>query len=245
MFELVKQDSRLNAVMYATSLLASLAAHAAVLLVLVVMPLVFFNVLHADELLTFLYEPPQPPAPPPIPTVPRTVAANPGRVVSIASIDTAPSKIPLGVIPETEVPDLTAIEHVVPAIGVTAQGAGDRSAISDLLASTKPPELPRLEPPVKRTPVHVGGRVQESKLIYKVNPIYPELARRIHLSGTVVLEAVIDEEGNVSEVKILSGHPFLTEAAVQAVKQWKYSPTVLNGEPVPVMATVTVIFQIR
>ncbi len=245
MFESVKQGSRLNAVMCFTSLLASLAAHAAILFVLVVMPLVFFNVLHADELLTFLYEPPPPPTPPPIPTAPKAVAANPGRVVSVAAIDTAPDHIPVGLPPVDDSPVEIGMDRVIQGIGSPGLRTGDAHALVDLLPSTEPSVLPPPIPPIRRKPIIPGGNVQEAKLIFRVDPVYPELARRAHVSGSVILEAVIDEEGSVTEVRILSGHPLLNDAAIQAVKQWKYSPTVLNGEPVPVLATVTVIFQIR
>jgi protein TonB len=77
-----------------------------------------------------------------------------------------------------------------------------------------------------------------------VNPVYPVIAVKARIMGTVILEAVLDEEGGISTVKVLSGHPFLADAAVQAVKQWKYSPTILNGEPVPVIATITVVFRL-
>ena len=88
----------------------------------------------------------------------------------------------------------------------------------------------------------IGGKVQEAKLIRKVEPIYPEIARRARISGLVVLEVTIDEEGNVTGWKIQRGHPVLVEAAVQAVKQWKYSPTLLNGEPLQVVSTVNIDF---
>jgi len=91
----------------------------------------------------------------------------------------------------------------------------------------------------------VPSDLQAAKLIYKVVPVYPPLARVAHVSGTVMLMAIIDEEGNVADIKILSGHALLKDAAVQAVKQWKYSPTVLNGEPMPVQANVNVIFALQ
>jgi protein TonB len=87
--------------------------------------------------------------------------------------------------------------------------------------------------------------VQESLLIRRVEPKYPELARRARISGVVILKVTVDEEGDVSEVRVLRGLPLLQEAAVEAVRQWKYSPTYLNGEPVPVSAAVTVIFNLR
>jgi TonB family protein len=95
---------------------------------------------------------------------------------------------------------------------------------------------------VKREPIRVGGNVQESKLIRRVEPVYPELAKQARVQGRVVLVVTVDEEGNVSEIKVTRGHPLLYEEAVAAVRQWKYSPTLLNGEPVPVIATVTVTF---
>jgi TonB family protein len=95
---------------------------------------------------------------------------------------------------------------------------------------------------VKREPIKVGGNVQESKLIRRVKPVYPELAKQARVQGRVVLIVTVDEEGNVSAIKVTRGHPLLYEAAVVAVKQWKYSPTLLNGEPVPVMAIVTETF---
>jgi TonB family protein len=99
-------------------------------------------------------------------------------------------------------------------------------------------------PIVKREPIKVGGNIQESKLIRRVEPIYPELAKRARIQGRVVLVVTVDEQGNVTEVRVNSGHPLLNEAVVTAVRQWKYSPTLLNGEPVPVIATVTVRFDL-
>ena len=82
----------------------------------------------------------------------------------------------------------------------------------------------------------------KSQLIRKVEPEYPELARRARVQGVVILVVTVDEEGNVADIKVSRGHPMLNEAAERAVRQWKYSPTLLNGEPIPVIATVTVNF---
>ena len=102
--------------------------------------------------------------------------------------------------------------------------------------------IPTPPKPVKRDPIKVIGNVQESKLIRRVEPVYPELAKRARVEGRVLLAATVDEEGNVSEIRVIAGHPLLVEAALSAVRQWKYSPTLLNGEPVPVITTVTVRF---
>ena len=86
--------------------------------------------------------------------------------------------------------------------------------------------------------------MQESKILRRVDPVYPELAKRARVDQIVMLEVSVDEEGNVANVRVIRGHPLLDQAAIDAVKQWKYSPTLLNGEPVPVIATVTVIFKL-
>jgi protein TonB len=113
--------------------------------------------------------------------------------------------------------------------------------MSKASSSAAPPPPP---PKPKREAIRVGGQVQESKIIKKVQPIYPALARTARASGVVVLVATVDEEGNVTDVQATSGPQLLKQAAIDAVKQWKYSPTILNGEPVSVIATVTVIFNL-
>jgi periplasmic protein TonB len=78
--------------------------------------------------------------------------------------------------------------------------------------------------------------------IVKVQPVYPPLAKQARIQGVVILEAIIGRDGAVTEVKVISGHPLLQQAAIDAVSQWKYKPTLLNGEPVEVVTTVTVNF---
>jgi TonB family protein len=99
-------------------------------------------------------------------------------------------------------------------------------------------------PPVRSEPIKLGNNVMESRLIRRVAPIYPELAKRARVSGRVVLQIAVNETGDVTDTNVMSGHPLLNDAAVTAVKQWKYSPTLLNGRPVPVIATVTVVFML-
>jgi TonB family protein len=110
---------------------------------------------------------------------------------------------------------------------------------SPLMGEPEDPDLPK---PMPRQPIKVGGSVQKSKLIRKVEPVYPELAKRARVQGRVVLVVTVDEEGNVSAIEVANGHPLLDEAAKATVSQWKYSPTLLNGEPVPVSYTVTLIY---
>jgi len=98
------------------------------------------------------------------------------------------------------------------------------------------------EAPVAR--IQRGGVVQHANLLHQVKPTYPPLARSVRVQGAVVLEALIDREGRVENLKVLSGHPLLIPAAFEAVQQWKYRPTLLNGQPVEVLTQVTVNFSL-
>jgi len=102
-----------------------------------------------------------------------------------------------------------------------------------------PPPPPK---PVHQGPYRVGGRVQAPRLIEKVEPIYPPLAKQARIQGDVVIESVIDTRGRVTEMKVVSGSPLLVEAAEQALQQWRYEPTLLNGQPVAVDMLVTLHF---
>ncbi len=94
-------------------------------------------------------------------------------------------------------------------------------------------------------PIPVGGKLQNSKLIHKVQPQYPETARLAGVEGIVLLQVLVSQDGVVSDIEILRGHPLLNEAAISAVRQWRYSPTLLNGSSIPTIATVTVNFVLQ
>jgi protein TonB len=106
--------------------------------------------------------------------------------------------------------------------------------------------MPSGGPPViDQGPMRVGGDIQEPERIVNVNPEYPELARRARMEGFVILQATIDKQGNVIDVVTLRGLGLgLEQAAIDAVKQWKYTPTYYNGRPVEVILTVNVVFQL-
>jgi TonB family protein len=116
--------------------------------------------------------------------------------------------------------------------------------LSDTPSDFQPPSVPS-GTVWRRDAIKVGANVQESKLIRRVEPIYPELALRARVQGRVLMTVAVNEEGFVTDVNIVAGHPLLSEAAIDAVRQWQYSPTLLNGDPVPVITTVTVIFSLR
>ena len=81
--------------------------------------------------------------------------------------------------------------------------------------------------------------------IHRVEPIYPSIARQARVAGVVELQGVIGTDGRIHELKVLSGHPLLVKAAVDAVSQWIYAPTILNGQPVEVAAPITVNFKLN
>jgi protein TonB len=116
---------------------------------------------------------------------------------------------------------------------------GILSGRSTTVALPPPPK-----PAMHRGPVRVGGRVQAPQLIYRVQPVYPQLAMQAKISGDVVIDSVIDTYGNVTQMKVISGPPLLYQSAMNALSQWKYRPTLLNGIPVSVEMYVTVHFQL-
>jgi protein TonB len=102
-------------------------------------------------------------------------------------------------------------------------------------------------PPPKPTQTRIkqGGAVTAASLINRVQPVYPPLARQTRVSGTVRLHAIISKDGSVQQLEVLQGHPLLVQAALDAVRQWRYRPTLLNGEPVEVDTTIDVIFSLN
>ncbi|MBZ5626034.1 MAG: energy transducer TonB, partial [Acidobacteriia bacterium] len=98
-------------------------------------------------------------------------------------------------------------------------------------------------PEIKR--VTVGGLVKMAQVLHRVEPQYPPLARQARVSGVVELVGVISIDGHLKELRLVSGHPLLARAAMEAVSQWIYSPTTLNGEPVEVIAPITVTFRLN
>src|SRR5579864_2132253 len=117
----------------------------------------------------------------------------------------------------------------IPASGVLALGQGQATSTAQQAATATPPERIRL-----------GGNIAVANLIHKVDPVYPPIAKTARVQGTVVLHAIIGKDGVVKEVELVSGPPLLTRAAMDAVRQWSYKPTLLNGKPVEVDTTVTV-----
>ena len=107
-------------------------------------------------------------------------------------------------------------------------------------AAPPPPPPPKPKPPA--APIRVGGNVAAASLLNQVKPVYPPLAKAARVQGTVKFEAEISKEGAIQNLKLVSGPPLLVQAAMAAVQQWRYRPTMLNGEPVVVLTTIDVNF---
>jgi protein TonB len=121
---------------------------------------------------------------------------------------------------------------------VFGAGGDDIGAIPD---PPPPPPARRVE----STPLRVGGIIRQPQKIHHVAPLYPEIARSARVSGVVILEAMLAEDGTVRDVRVLRSIPLLDAAAVTAVREWRFTPTLLNGTPVPVVMTVTVAFNLN
>jgi protein TonB len=175
------------------------------------------------------------------------------RKVQVVKMDPSRFQVPIEIPKEIPAPieDIPTISSLgvlggvtggVPGGVVGGVPGGMLGGVLGRVPSVAPPPPP---PRGKKKPIRVGGNVQASKLIHRVEPRYPELAKKARVSALVLLQVTVGEDGNVADIKLLRGHPLLNKAALDAVRQWKYSPTLLNGEPVPVIATVTVNFVLR
>jgi protein TonB len=224
----------------------SLVVHAIVLAVIVLIPLIYYQALPEHELLTFLAAPPPPPPPPaaprPVEKV-QVVRLDPNKFMAPTEV---PKKIPAPVddIPVMSTFDMSGagVPGGVPGGVIGGVPGGISGGILGGVPGAPPPPPP---PPKPKAAIRVGGNVQNSKLIQKIDPIYPELAKRARVAGFVLLQVTVDEQGTVSGIKLIRGHPLLNQSALDAVGKWRYSPTLLNGEPVGVIATVTVNFVLR
>jgi len=100
-------------------------------------------------------------------------------------------------------------------------------------------------PPPPAAPVRVGGNIKEPKTLFKPDPTYPPIAKQAKVEGQVILEATIARDGSVKDVRVLRGNALFNDAAMEAVKKWKYTPTMLNDQPVEVLMTVVVNFVLK
>jgi len=229
---------------------ASVFVHVAILATLLILPLYFTSGLDIHKFnLTFLSPPTLPPGPPPAPLVAAVPHATrvpihpyiPGKL-------TAPSFIPRQVtvltgeagMPET---DMGGVPGGVPGGQIGGTEGGVLGSILKGIPAPPPVPPPAVVAERPKVPVMVGGDVKPPKLLFAPEPEYPILAKQSHISGVVVIEAIIDEHGNVIGMHALSGQPLLIPSALEAVAKRKYEPTILDGTPTPIDLRVEVSFK--
>jgi periplasmic protein TonB len=234
--DLVDSDVAIHKGRKGYTLPVSLAVHAIVLVGVVVVPLLSSGELPepTTAVKAFFVEPSAPPPPPPPPPPPAPRAPDRPRPVNTPAPTTPTFTAPVDVpeeIKQDEGIDL-GVEGGVPG-GVEGGVAG--GVVGGVVGG-----LPDAPPPPEA--VRVGGNIKEPKKLKETKPVYPAIARSARVQGIVILECTISPQGRVTDVKVLRGIPLLDQAAIEAVKQWVYTPTLLNGVPVPVIMTVTVNF---
>jgi periplasmic protein TonB len=241
MFEdsLIESGNRLKTKRGWTSIV-SFTIQIGIIGVMVLIPLIFTEALPKGQMMFLLVAPPPPPPPPP-------PAAAPVHIVKQVQSDIingelrTPTKIPKKILEnlkEDEAPPQMAATGVVGGVPGGVPGGSMGGVIGSVLSST-PVAVPKIATPQR---VRVSSGVSTGLLIRKVPPTYPPLARQARIQGVVVLQAQISKEGNIQNLQLISGHPMLAPAAIEAVKQWKYKPYLLNGEPVEVDTQVQVNF---
>jgi protein TonB len=167
--------------------------------------------------------------------------------VTVEDIMKAPTVIPktVKVIRDEPEPVNTGAVGVVGGVPGGVPGGQVGGVLGGVIGGVLSPAAPPPPPPPKAaTPkrIRVGGQVESAKLIFQPKPEYPQLAKMARIQGVVRLEAIISKDGTIQDLKVVSGHPLLVKAALEAVQRWRYQPTLLNGEPVEVVTEIDVNF---
>lgn len=213
--------------------------------ILLIVPLMFTEALPMQQLLTYLIAPPPPPPPPPAAQAAAQVIRQVQSDVLTSGQLRTPSRIPQQVqmIREEEAPPMFASGGVVGGVPGGVPGGQLGGVIGGIVSQTSNLAIvPKLALPTK--PIRVSRGVTEGLLLHKVAPEYPLIARQARVQGQVLLGAIISKTGDIENLMLISGHPLLVAAAIDAVKQWHYRPYMLNGEPVDVETTISVTFVI-
>lgn len=216
------------------------------LTILILIPLIYTEALPKTLMSSILLAPPPPPPPPPPPAATVVVKKMPVAHLMDAGKLIAPKAIPkdIKIIKEEAEPPDAGIGGVAGGVPGGVAGGSMGGVIGGVIGGVSSNIAP--PPPPKATPkrVTVGGNVQAARLVNKVQPLYPPLARQTRISGTVKLHAIIGKDGSVQQLAVVSGHPLLVQSALDAVRQWRYQPTLLNGDPVEVDTEIDVIFSL-
>jgi periplasmic protein TonB len=217
------------------TLAVSIAAHALILAGVIVVPLLATDILPmpTDRIGDYV-DVVRPPEVPPAPSDNRTRVTTPQP-----RANSFPVEAPDTIVDEGPRPPVS--DAGMSVVGATGLNTGEGVLGSTGDAVPQPPTPP---PPAPVRPVRVGGVSMPAK-VHDVAPVYPRIARDAHVEGVVIIEAVIAVDGSVRDARVLRSQPLLDGAALDAVKQWRYAPTRLNGVAVPVIVTVTVQFRLQ
>ena len=226
----------------------SVAVHGTVLSAAILLPLLLASerLPVVPTMMAFVASPvapPPPPPPPPPKAAPRAAEARP-LPTAVSNPNAAPIEAPPAITPETLFPgeDAFGVEGGVEG-GIAGGTLG--GIVGGLVDAPPPPPPPAPIPAAPQQPVRIGGQISAPELLQRVEPVYPDIAVVAKVQGTVILEAVVATDGTVESVKVLRPVKFLDGAAIDAVKQWRYKPLILNGMPTPFVLTVTLTFSIR
>jgi periplasmic protein TonB len=240
MFEdsLVESTGKLRSGRTKYTTLLSFLLQCAIIGVLVLIPLIYTEALPAKAMLTTLVAPPPPPPPPPPPAAEIKVVKKITTEIVDGALRT-PTKIPdkIKKIVEEEAPPPQQ-PGIIGGIG-GAVGGSTGGVLGGVLAAAN-----AAPPKVEVKKLRVSAGVVEANKLSAPKPVYPPLAKQAHIQGTVVLAATISKAGSIENLQVVSGHPMLRQAALDAVRNWKYKPTYLNGEPVEVETTINVNFSL-
>ena len=219
------------------SVMVSVVLQALVIGALILVPLIYTEALPKTMVSEFIVAPAPPPPPPPPMAAVKVQRVKLAQVIKTPTV--APTVIPKKI--EVEKDQATA-----PDVAQNTQDNGMPGGTGDVLGGIagNGPVMPPPPKPAAPQRVTVGGQVQAAKLINKTAPQYPEVAKAAHVAGTVVLRAVISKNGSIEQLELVSGPPLLAKSAMDAVTQWRYQPTVLNGQPVEVDTTIDVVFSL-
>ncbi len=212
----------------------SFAAHCVVLILILIGPLAADVALPPPEhgVPEFVQAVPVPPPPPAfVPAARRTTPApSPALAPLVAPVSIEPEK-PLAPGPQFDVP--------IGPPGGLPEGMGEIGTF------TPPATAPVLDPPRPNVPVRVALLPQPPRKVVDARPIYPDIARNARVEGTVILEAVVDTSGAVTQLRVVRSIPLLDRAALDAVRQWRYTPSMYGGRPVSVLLTITMRFTLN
>ena len=212
----------------------ALAVQLAVVGGILLIPLIFTEGLDLYKVNSTILIAPPPPAAPPPPVAHAEVAPRP---TFIKAQLTAPTVIPKKI---AQVADASAAAPTIAGMaGGVPGGVGD---VLGGIASGPPPPPPAVERP--KGPIRITSGMKEPTLLYEPPVVYSPVARMAHVEGTVVIEAIIDEQGNVTQVHFISGPAMLVQSAMKAVAERRYAPTILDGQPVAIRLTVKVDYKL-